>query len=306
MRSVQVMYPQIAISVILLWVGLGIRQLLIRAIVSGRQLPAIRAFGWICLGAGVLFLTYALVSFLPVHKPAVLNSVEVATLLAVAGGWVSVRYRRASTGRQRALGTVGWVLLSGAALALIYALAVLLGRLLAGLSWLNPAQLPAALGVGAILAASGTWTLSAIRTGFPRRAVMPAERASQFIALAVIVLALFWLANIFATAYGARDAENFASQVVAHPNVVVDTTEKLYLNDQKVCEIPIPADSSQRFLYRYKNLRELAARNDRWFLVPTDWQKNKGFVLIIPMRDDSVRLRIEQIPEHATVLCSPS
>lgn len=110
-----------------------------------------------------------------------------------------------------------------------------------------------------------------------------------------------------ATASGARDAENFALQVAEHPNVVVDTTERLYLNDMKVCEIPIPAtDSNQRFLYRYKNLRELAARNDRWFLVPTDWQQHKGFIRIISMHDDSARLRIEQIPEHATVLCPPS
>ncbi|MFE1322808.1 hypothetical protein [Kitasatospora phosalacinea] len=116
------------------------------------------------------------------------------------------------------------------------------------------------------------------------------ERAALGISTALIVLCSFWTAGGFAHQKGHRDAQWLARNLALRPAVVLDTTERLYLQWPGVDERALPdPGAGQRFRYRYRGLRLLAQANDRMFLIPRDWTWERGNVLILPV-DADVRI----------------
>ena len=107
----------------------------------------------------------------------------------------------------------------------------------------------------------------------------------------LVVLSLFWLTNSFAGANGRGQAVIDAADLQSRPAVVLDTPERLYLDQPGVVERALPqADEQQlRYRYRYRGLRLLIAAGGRLFLVPDQWQDVSG-VLVLP-DDDQIRVR---------------
>jgi hypothetical protein len=137
--------------------------------------------------------------------------------------------------------------------------------------------------------------LEACRPGDLPRAATPAQRCTWLFAGAAIVLALFWLTNIFATKYGQQQAQNTAGDLWDKETVVVlDTTEPLFAPSNLVQETPLGEQPGQRFAYRYECLRTLVVRPDRWVLVPARWTVQNGYALIIPF-DDSTRISLTRL-----------
>ncbi|MEV6209482.1 hypothetical protein [Kitasatospora sp. NPDC051914] len=116
------------------------------------------------------------------------------------------------------------------------------------------------------------------------------ERAALGISVALIVLCSFWAAGGFAHRKGTADARWLADNLALRPAVVLDTTERLYLQWPGVEERTLPdAGAGQRFRYRYRGVRLLAQANNRMFLIPRDWTWEDGNVLILPV-DTGVRI----------------
>ena len=123
----------------------------------------------------------------------------------------------------------------------------------------SPLLTPLALGLGTLLVIVGCWLLSTLRTArrrcqsstgqfgvsrsrsaSTRRPFAAAERASLFVAAAMILMALFWLTNLFATAYGEQEAQKAAAKLwTKETSVILETTERL--------DPPPGADQTIRF-----------------------------------------------------------
>ena len=94
----------------------------------------------------------------------------------------------------------------------------------------SPLLTPVALGLGTSLVIIGCWLWPLCERNTAPRPFAAAERASLFVAAAMMVMALFWLTNIFATAYGEHEAQSTAAKLWAKENaVVLDTTDRLAL-----------------------------------------------------------------------------
>lgn len=152
---------------------------------------------------------------------------------------------------------------------------------------------PVALGSGTLLIVIGVWLVGITRTDSAPRASATAARASLFVAAAVMLMSLFWLTNVFATAYGRHDAESTVAKLwEKEEGVVVDTTDRLNLPATLIRETPLtppgptpPAGGEQPITYRYECFRSLAVRGDQWVLVPAKWTPQYGYAVLLT--DDS-------------------
>ena len=159
----------------------------------------------------------------------------------------------------------------------------------------SPLLTPLALGLGTLLVVIGCWLLATSRTESAPRPFAAAERASLFVAAAMMLMALFWLTNIFATLYGEHEAKSTAAKLWARETgVVVDTTDRLNLPANLIVETPLTSgagdaspqtDASEAVTYRYKCFRSLAVHDDQWVLVPAKWTPQYGYAVIVT--DDS-------------------
>jgi hypothetical protein len=77
----------------------------------------------------------------------------------------------------------------------------------------------------------GSWLLTTLWTGATTpRPFAAAERASLFVAGAIFVMALFWITDIVANAYGDNQAEITAGKLWTREIIIIiilDTTERL-------------------------------------------------------------------------------
>ncbi|GGN86585.1 hypothetical protein [Nocardia rhizosphaerihabitans] len=187
----------------------------------------------------------------------------------------------------------GWAaMVAGAILTALAVLGVIAPRFSVLLS---TTLIPVALAVGALLIVAGSEALAALRSGDTPRSATPAQRSVWMFAGAAIVLAAFWLTNIFATEYGRQQAQNAAADLWDKETVVtLDTTEPLFAPSNLVLETPLGTQPGQRFAYRYECLRTLVVRPDRWVLVPARWTVENGYSLIIPI-DDSSRISLTKL-----------
>ncbi|WP_345346017.1 hypothetical protein [Rhodococcus olei] len=228
----------------------------------------------------------------------VLNSVEVlypalVILFAVACGayWILTYGRRVlhRNRRSRLARRTGWtVIAAGAVLTALAVWAVL------GLDYAVPsgAMVPVALGLGAVLIAAGTEVLVALRTEGSPRFATSAELFTLLFSGATLVLALFWLTNIYATSYGVDRAEHAAQDLWAKKSVVVlETVDPVVIPPNLVKKTEHDPQPGQRFRYRYECLRALAVTDDLWVLVPARWTIENGYALIVPI-DEFSRINV--------------
>jgi hypothetical protein len=159
----------------------------------------------------------------------------------------------------------------------------------------GPALTPITLAAGTVLIVSGYWLWTAARPEAEKRPATTPERASLALAAAVVLLALFWMANIFATAYGNNQAELTAATLWSkETGVIVETSQPLEAPKNMVAETVLSSDP-QSPRYRYQCFRGLAVRGDRWVLVPARWTPENGYAVIVDLgptdRVSTTRLR---------------
>ena len=185
----------------------------------------------------------------------------------------------------------------------------------------SPLLTPLALGLGTLLVIVGCWLLSTLRTACRRcqsstgrfgvsrsrsasRPFAAAERASLFVAAAMILMALFWLTNLFANAYGEQEAQKAAAKLwTKETSVILETTERLdpppalikrsALGSTATPDGSTQAETSELVTYRYECFRPLVVRGDQWVLVPAKWTPQLGYAVIVT-DDSSNRISVTQ------------
>ncbi|MGW4896880.1 hypothetical protein ACWEQL_32170 [Kitasatospora sp. NPDC004240] len=205
-----------------------------------------------------------------------------AGLLSAVGYHLATRTVRSGADGRRIVRGARW------AVAVLVVPLLVLG-FLAGFEVLDTGPMGTPLLIGGALLVVVLARLLAVRAaGAPYP--LTGERAALGISVALIVLCSFWAAGGFAHQKGTADARWLAENLALRPAVVLDTTERLYLQWPGVEERTLPdAGAGQRFRYRYRGLRLLAQANDRMFLIPRDWTWEEGNVLILPV-DARVRI----------------
>jgi hypothetical protein len=157
---------------------------------------------------------------------------------------------------------------------------------------------PMALGVGTVLLVIGYWLLTKPGTDVTPRPFASAERASLFVAAAVVVMALFWVTNLFATRYGEMEAESTAAKLWSKETaVILETTERLDPPRKLIRESTVAA--SEVVMYRYECFRPLVVRGTQWVLVPAKWTPENGYAVVVA--DDSAN-RISAIRQRGVAL----
>jgi len=143
---------------------------------------------------------------------------------------------------------------------------------------------PLSLCAGVLLLAAGVDVLRRTSGSDPGRPVW-----ARILVGSLVVLGLFWATNSVASAYGRGRAMDFARTLADRPAVVLDTKERLFLVRGDVEETKLSSGKDATYRFRYRNLRLLAASNDRLFVAPANWQRGAGTVVVLP--DADVRLQ---------------
>jgi hypothetical protein len=176
------------------------------------------------------------------------------------------------------------------------ATAVALVSLGISISWLlfeapelrSPNLIASLIGGGTGLLVAGYWMLSITRNSHdaPARRFPTAERMSLGIAAAVMVAALFWLADTYAAEFGHKLGQHDAGEIWADDTgVLLNTKEPLDIPAGLADLVKITRvqsdDPGAAITYRYECLRKIELRANRWVLVPAKWKHDKGFALTI-------------------------
>jgi hypothetical protein len=143
---------------------------------------------------------------------------------------------------------------------------------------------PVGLGLGSASLIVGFWLLAALQTPSTPRTFATTKRVSLLVAAAAIVLALFWLANIYATFRGEDDAKVTARELWSREtSVVLDTTQRLGAPSDLIFESKLPSEDQAKepTQYRYECFRALVVRGDLWVLVPAGWTNEHGYAVIV-------------------------
>ena len=174
--------------------------------------------------------------------------VIIALLLAwVALTWVGVYARRLATAgrRGRLIRAMGWTAITVGVLGTVLGIAGVAypNAVLTHFLWLTPA----ALGLGTVSMLAGFWMLATSKTRTAPRPVAAAEQASLVVAGVVIVLALFWLTDIFATTTGDNRAQTTAARLWPNETgVVLDTSQRLNAPSNLIVESPLAGRHTRR------------------------------------------------------------
>jgi hypothetical protein len=107
----------------------------------------------------------------------------------------------------------------------------------------------------------------------------------------VVAGSAFWAASTLAEWSGRGQAINLSSRFGDLPRVILDTKERLYVQNEVIKETSLPPVDGQAFRYRYRNLRLLVNGGGRMFLVPETWSNN-GTTLVVPL-DGGVRVQFQ-------------
>ncbi|BBZ58068.1 hypothetical protein MPHO_50600 [Mycolicibacterium phocaicum] len=156
---------------------------------------------------------------------------------------------------------------------------------------------PAALALGAALLLVGEWMRRACDD--PAQSVLPPTRVGQVllaINAIVLILALFWVTNVFAEKAGKVEGTNAAAGLWStNSTVILDTQDQLDLPPELIKVRTLPTrDAQQQPTYRYECFRAIAVRDDRWVLMPANWKPEFGFTVIVTA-DASHRIMLRNI-----------
>jgi hypothetical protein len=157
---------------------------------------------------------------------------------------------------------------------------------------------PLALGVGPVALVIGFWLLSTVGARTAPEPFTNARRVSLIAAGAVIIMALFWLTNIFATAYGESQAKSTAGKLWSkETSVTLYTDEGLgapsnLIVESNLTQADSPGGAAQSaeastVTFRYLCLRALVVRGDRWVLVPARWTPEYGYAMIVDVNSSN-------------------
>ncbi|GFG52557.1 sensor domain-containing protein [Mycolicibacterium agri] len=139
--------------------------------------------------------------------------------------------------------------------------------------------------LGTVLLGAGYWmlTISGALDGDRRRLPRAAERALAVLAAVTIVVALFWITDMYADELGKRDADFDARGLWTKPSSVqLDTPEVLSPPSRLVKTSALPSvGGSAPPTYRYECLRVIEARNGHYILLPAKWSRDGGWAVTV-------------------------
>ncbi|MEV0711599.1 hypothetical protein [Nocardia aurea] len=116
--------------------------------------------------------------------------------------------------------------------------------------------------------------------------------------LGLAFLAGFWAIGYYASVQGSVNARNEESRGFAHrPAVVVFSVDRLAIAGGKSRIDPITTPDT-KYRFQYSGLLMLARANDRYFLIPFDWNKERGDRIFVLTSSDNIR--IDLAPRSAT------
>jgi hypothetical protein len=118
-----------------------------------------------------------------------------------------------------------------------------------------------------------------------------ARRIAGVLVYVVIATSIFWVTATVAQWSGLGLALYDAQHFDNLPSVILDTKERLFLEDPGIEETLLPPSEGQTFHYRYRGLRLLIVGQNRMFLVPDQWSASDS-TLVVPL-DGSVRVQFQ-------------
>jgi hypothetical protein len=105
----------------------------------------------------------------------------------------------------------------------------------------------------------------------------------------VVVIGMFWATSEYARALGRGRAEAVVAALPRRSEVVLHSRQALGLSGPGVVETVAGADAA--YPYRYTGLQLLVRTGGKYFLIPTEWDREKGVVMVVP-DDDQTRLDV--------------
>jgi hypothetical protein len=209
---------------------------------------------------------------------------------------VGLGIRRAQALDCRRLGSSGirWIIGVVQAAALVF-----MALAFAGILFLDTfgATLGLFLPVSLMLGSSLLGYVKYIRSTHPDAfAVTVTPQHSAFSrAYAVALLALGLIGGLWAVArygddVGTRSAAGFAARLLVQPGVVIYSTERIALNGTGI-DVNEITQAGAKYHYQYTGLRLFVRSQDRFLLVPSQWQLGRDRVFLL-RDDDSIRIDI--------------
>ncbi|MGA5537379.1 sensor domain-containing protein [Mycolicibacterium nivoides] len=211
-------------------------------------------------------------------------------LAAVAVLAVAARHWAATGRRITLLRNIAWLLAGLGAVSLTTAVI----WLVSGHSLIDkvvkgapPMYMAGTIVAGIALLTAGYWVL-AITGGFGALGRLPklAERALLVLATTGMVVALFWITDMYAVEQGKANGAYTASKLWAadgdYTAIQLDTTEALSIPGNLVKTTTLPAEGpAAPPVYRYQCLRVIEAHGGRYVLVPAKWSRERGYAITV-------------------------
>jgi hypothetical protein len=160
--------------------------------------------------------------------------------------------------------------------------------------WLPPIALPITLAFGSLLLIRQLATTPPLLRGATASVVRSSAaqlRLTRLVLAALLVLATFWMANLYAVESGRDAARTDDSTPGRLPLVTVFSKEFLDLPGSAVkkTEIVVPGQQTQ---YRYSGLRLLRYANERWFLITGTYGDQYASPVAVLRDDSSIRVEV--------------
>jgi hypothetical protein len=108
----------------------------------------------------------------------------------------------------------------------------------------------------------------------------------------LVAVGLFWAITRYAQADGRAWVRDFQLGINSRPTVTLYSTEPLLLPPPITVKIS-GSTEDKGFRYEYGNLQLLISANGRLLLLPGDWVRNRGRVIVLDERSD---MRVEFSP----------
>jgi hypothetical protein len=105
----------------------------------------------------------------------------------------------------------------------------------------------------------------------------------------LIALSVFWTASEYAEERGRDVARRLAAVLPGRAEAVVYSRLRLHIDARGVTEEPI-GDNRSAYRFRYTGLRLLIKSGGKHFLVPAQWSRSNGVVVVLP---DTEATRVE-------------
>jgi hypothetical protein len=123
---------------------------------------------------------------------------------------------------------------------------------------------------------------------YHRATVLPLPVIVIVIGLVLTVAAMFWTVSIYAAGIGTSIAADIAAGTLPRPAATIHSKADLGIAGIQQPNFQGPVDK-QSWPFTYSGYKLLAYANDRWFLIPAQWQADSPTVIL----RDSDSLRVE-------------